>query len=1036
MAAAHATSADDDHHSHDEDGDANGKRRRVQRACDVCRKKKIRCDGLQPEKGACSNCASYGHECTFIDATKRRAPPRSYVIALEARMERAEKLIIQLLPTIDLAKAIGPMPELPSEGKKEGEEGPSNLSTNFSPMNNDRQQDSNQFRMPSQQQQPGVPLNMHQGESSDMTNTTVDSWQDGDDEYEEFEEEEDAAFIRVMMDKVNIATAEPDSIIAAFNKKGGKEVYEFDNREDSTGRSIARPSITDGANDAPLLFYGKASGFHIVPHLNRILKEESGNNMYNSQSPSSDLTPSFSDFGLPDESDLDLSKIVFKWPSKELEEKLIQLYFERANPQYPILNEIVFKKQMQKPDWKTDNELIMLALGVFATASRYLTDAEIEVMPRLPGDGEHWAYLLKHLLERGIVPISSKITYIQSTLLCTIYVIATPMGFRSFAWICLGVVVRLLQDMGAHRKFTATSSNFTLLTEETYRRLWWSAYVIDRLMSADMGRPVSIQDEDIDLDDILVVDDKYVYEANEKGIPAEQPADKPSVYHGFLQTLRLTQILGRTLRTIYAISKSKAERGFIGKKWDAYIVAEIDKSLNKWLENVPAHLAYSPSEVNTEWLVQSSRIFLIYYSTQALVHRPFVQRYKMATPMSFHSLAIVSNSARSGIHIMSNLTERGIGSLIGPEAVLRVFIFSSSLLLISYSAARKSYNVSSTLIGDVMKGLESLKKLQSTWKISKRFANRLEHILKHTDISNGVEDAPNGASFHATGKRHHEDESVRQQQQQIDSILQQQNTLHVGTREIRGMKSNSNLASIATKLPLSTTELQGGFGNSPSSALDQVAALSGWQQNDSVGLNAQMSSLTSSGISNPTIYSTVPAPDPNFNTSGNGASNFSSTQGNIETNNQPIFNAYPELFANNTSFADNANMLGDRSVFGNEQGAGMLDPNGGALRSDAFFGGSQALPTPGFELNSSMFGSLGNGGIGMTGRENQGWNDQQQQQQQQQQNLTNQSQQGTESGFSNTNNRMMTSDPLDALSNLNSFWSDSDWMRAIQDTHT
>ncbi|PWN38099.1 uncharacterized protein FA14DRAFT_177377 [Meira miltonrushii] len=1030
MAAAHAISADDDHHSHDEDGDANGKRRRVQRACDVCRKKKIRCDGLQPEKGACSNCASYGHECTFIDATKRRAPPRSYVIALEARMERAEKLITQLLPSIDLTKAIGPMPELPSEGKKE-EDGPSNPPSYVSSMGNDRQQESNRFGMPSQQQQTGLPLNMHQGESSDMTNTTVDSWQDEDDEYEEIGEEEDAAFIRVMMDKVNIAHSEPDAIIAAFNKKGGKEIYEFDNRDDATGRTIARPSITDGANDAPLLFYGKASGFHIVPHLNRILKEENGNSMYNSHSPSSDLTPSFSDFGLPDESDLDLSSIAFNWPSKELEEKLIQLYFERANPQYPILNEIVFKKQMQRPDWKTDNELIMLALGVFATASRYLTDAEIKVMPNLPADGEHWAHLLKHLLERSLVPISSKITYIQIMLLCTIYIIATPMGFRSFAWICLGVVVRLLQDMGAHRKFTATSSNFALLTEETYRRLWWSAYVIDRLMSADMGRPVSIQDEDIDLDDILVVDDQYVYEANERGVPAEQPADKPSVYHGFLQTLRLTQIIGRTLRTIYAISKSKAERGFIGKKWDSYIVAEIDKSLNKWLENVPAHLAYSPSEVNTEWLVQSSRIFLIYYSTQALVHRPFVQRYKLATPMSFHSLAIVSNSARSGIHIMSNLTDRGIGSLIGPEAVLRVFIFSSSLLLISYSAARKSYNVSSTLIGDVMKGLESLKKLQNTWKISRRFANRLEHILKHTDISNGIEDASNGASFHATGKRQHEDEGVRQQQQQIDSLLQQQSTLHVGSREIRGMKSNPNLASIATKLPLSTTELQGAFGNSPSSALDQVAALSGWQQNDAVGLDAQMSSLTSSGISNSTIFATVPAPDPNFTSTGNGPSNFASAQANMQGSNQPIFTAYPELFASNTSFADNSNMMGGRSVFGNEQGAGMLDPNG-ALRNDAFFGGSTALPTPGFELNSSMFGSAG-GGIGMTGRDSQGWNEQQQQQLQA--NLANQSDPtGTEPGFSNTNNRIMTNDPLDALSNLNSFWSDSDWMRAIQNT--
>lgn len=73
---------EDDHEQGDDEG--AGKRRRVQRACDVCRKKKIRCDGLQPEKGACSNCATYGHKCTFIDAAKRRAPPRRYVFVSAA----------------------------------------------------------------------------------------------------------------------------------------------------------------------------------------------------------------------------------------------------------------------------------------------------------------------------------------------------------------------------------------------------------------------------------------------------------------------------------------------------------------------------------------------------------------------------------------------------------------------------------------------------------------------------------------------------------------------------------------------------------------------------------------------------------------------------------------------------------------------------------------------------------------------------------------------------------------------------------------
>lgn len=43
------------------------KRRRVTRACDECRKKKVRCDGQQP----CIHCTVYAYECTYNQPSKR-----------------------------------------------------------------------------------------------------------------------------------------------------------------------------------------------------------------------------------------------------------------------------------------------------------------------------------------------------------------------------------------------------------------------------------------------------------------------------------------------------------------------------------------------------------------------------------------------------------------------------------------------------------------------------------------------------------------------------------------------------------------------------------------------------------------------------------------------------------------------------------------------------------------------------------------------------------------------------------------------------
>lgn len=48
-------------------GEQSVKRRRVTRACDECRKKKVKCDGQQP----CIHCTVYSYECTYKKPTKR-----------------------------------------------------------------------------------------------------------------------------------------------------------------------------------------------------------------------------------------------------------------------------------------------------------------------------------------------------------------------------------------------------------------------------------------------------------------------------------------------------------------------------------------------------------------------------------------------------------------------------------------------------------------------------------------------------------------------------------------------------------------------------------------------------------------------------------------------------------------------------------------------------------------------------------------------------------------------------------------------------
>ncbi|CAG8593067.1 1783_t:CDS:2, partial [Acaulospora colombiana] len=80
------------------------KRRRVARACDTCRRKKVRCDGVQPgsDPPSCTNCKAYGYECSFIDAPKKRGPPKGYIEALETRLQRMESILGGLVQSGDL----------------------------------------------------------------------------------------------------------------------------------------------------------------------------------------------------------------------------------------------------------------------------------------------------------------------------------------------------------------------------------------------------------------------------------------------------------------------------------------------------------------------------------------------------------------------------------------------------------------------------------------------------------------------------------------------------------------------------------------------------------------------------------------------------------------------------------------------------------------------------------------------------------------------------------------------------------------------
>ncbi|OHE90981.1 fungal specific transcription factor [Colletotrichum orchidophilum] len=84
---------------HSPDADSNGREGAADNsnvpkpkrlACMICRKRKLKCDGVRP---SCSTCARLGHSCAYDEVRRKSGPKRGYVKALEERLKQVETLL-------------------------------------------------------------------------------------------------------------------------------------------------------------------------------------------------------------------------------------------------------------------------------------------------------------------------------------------------------------------------------------------------------------------------------------------------------------------------------------------------------------------------------------------------------------------------------------------------------------------------------------------------------------------------------------------------------------------------------------------------------------------------------------------------------------------------------------------------------------------------------------------------------------------------------------------------------------------------------
>lgn len=271
------------------------------------------------------------------------------------------------------------------------------------------------------------------------------------------------------------------------------------------------------------------------------------------------------------------------FPDRELAERLVDLYFEHANPQMPILHrgdfmELLDRTYLLEEKDRSPRALYILNI-VFAIGAGIIFDdkpqsSDDESRPardqsssttkrqRLSSHQfqpeEYHASAIVHL-ESFLGSSSSEgfggLEELQAVLLLASFALLRPVA--PGLWYIVGVAMRLAVDLGLHyedgvglgsgskdgnqvqSRIDARERGRRQWIRDMRRRLWWCVYSFDRLVATCVGRPFGISDQAINTEFPSMMDDQYITKSGLLTPPDGAQTYKHVAFHYF--KLRLLQ---------------------------------------------------------------------------------------------------------------------------------------------------------------------------------------------------------------------------------------------------------------------------------------------------------------------------------------------------------------------------------------------------------------------------------------------------------------------------------------------------------------
>ncbi|KAL4912760.1 fungal-specific transcription factor domain-containing protein [Aspergillus aurantiobrunneus] len=297
------------------------------------------------------------------------------------------------------------------------------------------------------------------------------------------------------------------------------------------------------------------------------------------------------------------------FPDDEVARRLLAFYFDTCVVTYRMLHrQTGYPNTLSVGDSRVATILTIFAIARLRTL-KVQNGSSSDIEPRALRDSDTLFYAATELTdsEMGFPRLESA----QARLIQVLYLLQTArMNKASYTF---GNAYQIISSLGLHRR-QSRQANASLGDRSDYiahqcaKRVFWTAYTMDKYLSVVLGRPRLMHDDEIDQDFPDTVNDE---DMGPHG-PLVSEANEESHIISLIFHAKIAKIIGQISREVYCIGTGQNAH-------QAAAAHRLVRELHAWHSDLPPHLGtVKPSTLIPSFRREATALDLAYL--HALIH--------------------------------------------------------------------------------------------------------------------------------------------------------------------------------------------------------------------------------------------------------------------------------------------------------------------------------------------------------------------------------------------------------------------------------